>query len=74
MISIQKRAPDALAKYASIFVFNEEVLLQARSQLVFAGMGADTDNAVRPMRHIALFEQEVDAIERKGASVKGKAK
>jgi len=55
-ISIEEGAPDILSEDTSILVFNEKMLLQARPQLIVAGMGAEPDNTVRTMRGFPFFQ------------------
>src|SRR6185295_3357260 len=69
-VPAKQRAPDVLPKNTAVLVFLEEVLHQARLQLVLSGVRADPNNALAAVRSFATLEQEVDTVLRKRSGVK----
>jgi hypothetical protein len=52
----------------------QEMLFEPRAKLIVSGMSTNSNNAICAVRHLAFFEQDIEAIERNGSNVKRKMK
>ena len=70
MFFVEQGSADILAKNTSVFVFDDKVLLQTRSQLVVPRMRTDPNDTARTVRGFAVFKQKIETIERKCTRIK----